>query len=153
MASGSTSLSVRFAPEADAHARHIPAGSKLGYPRRSLTVGEAGGLVGSALEPSMRKYDPLERYLRKQKSEQVELTFRDIETIIRGMLPRSAGLPGWWTAPPPGSDAHGQAWLRAGFEAALMPGVEKVRFRRLGCKTVPQTTCRLDAQASASTPP
>lgn len=81
----------------------------------------------------MAKYDPLRNYLRKQRSDEIELSFAEIERKIGYMLPRSAGQPQWWTgaAEPAVAAVQHRAWGEAGFEACLIPGAERVRFRRI----------------------
>ena len=44
----------------------------------------------------MAKYEPLVRYLRRQKKAEVELSFRDIERIVGGLLPKASANLGWW---------------------------------------------------------
>lgn len=51
----------------------------------------------------MGKYDPLRDYLRKQKTDELDLSFVEMERKIGYMLPKSASLPQWWPradAPP-----------------------------------------------------
>ena len=63
----------------------------------------------------MAKYEPLRRYLARQKTARVELTFTDIERMIGAFLPKAAARPTWWdemeaaapTAPPPKAAARG----------------------------------------------
>lgn len=45
----------------------------------------------------MAKYEPLVRYLRRQKTSEVELSFRDIERIV-GFLPKASTDLQWWRA-------------------------------------------------------
>ena len=44
----------------------------------------------------MGKYDPLRDYLRKQKADDLELSFVEMERKIGYMLPKSANVPSWW---------------------------------------------------------
>lgn len=80
----------------------------------------------------MSKYDPLTRYLRRQSADTVDLTFRDLEILLKAMLPRGAEHPGWWAneACPKTRYEQRLSWLKAGFEATLIEGKERVRFRR-----------------------
>lgn len=80
----------------------------------------------------MSKYDPLARHLRRQTSDTVEMTFRDLELVLRAMLPRSAERPQWWANEKSETSRHVQsrAWLSAGFDAFLLKGQERVRFVR-----------------------
>ncbi|HEY0628417.1 MAG TPA: hypothetical protein VGD23_03725 [Sphingomicrobium sp.] len=80
----------------------------------------------------MAKYDRLGTYLRRKGMAELELSFADIERIIGNMLPKSAALPQWWANEEcPGSrHVQVQAWRNSGYDAFLMAGFEKVRFRR-----------------------
>jgi hypothetical protein len=49
----------------------------------------------------MAKYDPLRDYLRKQKLDEFELTFAEMERKIGYMLPRARGVPSGGPTPPP----------------------------------------------------
>jgi hypothetical protein len=81
----------------------------------------------------MAKYDPLREYLRKQKLDEFELTFAEMERKIGYMLPKSAGSAQWWANTADSDTTHVQrrAWGDAGFEAFLIVGADRVRFRRL----------------------
>ena len=46
----------------------------------------------------MAKYAPLTTYLRRQKLAEVHLSFRDIERIVGGILPKAANDARWWLA-------------------------------------------------------
>jgi len=80
----------------------------------------------------MGKYDPLRDYLRRQRADELELTFVDIELRLRAMLPKSAARPQWWIGDGcPSSGIQCEAWKAAGFEALLIEGKDRVRFRRV----------------------
>lgn len=80
----------------------------------------------------MAKYEPLVRYLRRQKKAEVELSFRDIERIVGGLLPKAAADPGWWrvehtsSAPP-----QQRAFAEAGYAPEPELKAERVRFVRI----------------------
>jgi len=80
----------------------------------------------------MAKYDPLGGYLRRQRSTEFELTFAEIERLIGAMLPHSAERPQWWAnvADPDTTHVQRKAWGDAGYEAFLVVGKDRVRFRR-----------------------
>jgi hypothetical protein len=80
----------------------------------------------------MPKYDPLKRFLRRQKADQVLLSFREIEGALGDILPKSAERPQWWAneADPIGRHVQCRAWLDVGFEAHLLKGADSVRFQR-----------------------
>ena len=80
----------------------------------------------------MGKYDPLRDYLRRQRADELELTFVDIELRLRAMLPKSAARQQWWVGDGcPSSGIQCEAWKAAGFEALLIEGKDRVRFRRV----------------------
>jgi len=78
----------------------------------------------------MAKYDPLETYLTRRGSEEIELGFAELERIIGDELPPSASRPQWW-ANETKADRHVQcrSWLSAGYDAFLLPA-SRVLFRR-----------------------
>ena len=80
----------------------------------------------------MSKYDPLARHLQRQTSDTVEMTFWDLELVLRAMLPRSAERPQWWANENSETTRHVQsrAWLSAGYDAFLVKGQERIRFVR-----------------------
>jgi hypothetical protein len=82
----------------------------------------------------MGKYDPLRDYLRRQKSSELELSFVEVERKLGYLLPKSADAPEWWAGPGEPSSrplpVQQQAWRYAGYDAALIPGADRVRFRK-----------------------
>lgn len=56
-----------------------------------------------------------------------------MERKIGYMLPKSAALPQWWANATDPETAHVQrkAWGDAGFDAFLVAGADRVRFRRV----------------------
>lgn len=79
----------------------------------------------------MAKYEPLVRYLRRQKAAEVDLSFRDIERIVGGLLPKASADLKWWdvgdgpTAPP-----QQRAFAAAGYVPKPELRAEHVRFVR-----------------------
>jgi hypothetical protein len=71
----------------------------------------------------MAKYDPLENYLRRRGSAELELAFQEVERIIGSKLPTSASRPQWWgnETDPETSHVQSRSWLDAGYEAFLLP--------------------------------
>ncbi len=43
----------------------------------------------------MSKYDPLSGHLRRQRQDELELSFAEIERILGAMLPKSAARQQW----------------------------------------------------------
>lgn len=80
----------------------------------------------------MAKYDPLYRLLSRQKLPELELSFAEIERTLGAMLPNGAAHAPWWSNVPGSRSANVQcgAWKRAGYEAFLIIGKDRVRFRR-----------------------
>ncbi|HWJ37348.1 MAG TPA: hypothetical protein VNR86_01115 [Sphingomicrobium sp.] len=72
----------------------------------------------------MAKYDPLEAYLHRRGSAEVELAFEEVERIIGTRLPDSASRPQWWAneTNPDSSHVQCRAWRSAGYDAFMLPG-------------------------------
>lgn len=86
----------------------------------------------------MPKYAPLATFLRRQKHAEVDLTFRDIERIVGGILPKAAAVDGWWTAGPAGKIMPQHvAFAEAGFVAEPRIRAETVRFVRVNAAGSP----------------
>ena len=81
----------------------------------------------------MGKYDPLRGYLKRQRGDEFELTFTEIERALLAFLTHSAKRPQWWanTVDPSQSHVQREAWREAGFDAFLVEGKDRVRFRRV----------------------
>jgi hypothetical protein len=62
------------------------------------------------------KYSALADYLRAQKSDEVDMTFAQIERIVGGKLPASHRYRSWWSNNSFNS-VMTKAWLDAGFES------------------------------------
>ena len=79
----------------------------------------------------MGKYDPLRDYLRRQRTDALELTFRQIEGKLGYMLPNIAAQPDWWDCrgEPGPREVQKHALRAAGYDACLVEA-ERVRFRR-----------------------
>ncbi len=78
----------------------------------------------------MGKYDPLTAYLSRHASSEVELTFREIERLVRGILPKAAMSADWWDVDTDPADApQKRAITAAGFRPDVSLKGERVRFR------------------------
>jgi hypothetical protein len=79
----------------------------------------------------MAKYDPLESYLTRHGSDEIELGFAELERIIGDPLPASATRPQWWANEinPAGRHVQRSSWRKAGYDAFLLPH-NRVLFRR-----------------------
>lgn len=81
----------------------------------------------------MGKYEPLGQFLREQRTQEVPLTFREIERITGVKLPPKAQHHRAWWSNNPDNNVMTRVWLAAGFESAQvdMEG-RKLVFRRVG---------------------
>lgn len=79
----------------------------------------------------MSVYDPLRDYLLRQVSHEFELSFYDIETIMGRPLPQSAQRPQWWANQIASGHPQREAWRVAGFDAFLISGSGKVKFKKV----------------------
>ena len=81
----------------------------------------------------MSKYTPLRDYLMRQSHGEFELTFKQLEEIIGDRLPKSSDRPQWWAnvRDPDTSHVQREAWRSAGYDAFLIAGSTKVKFRKL----------------------
>jgi hypothetical protein len=71
-----------------------------------------------AKQPEFHKYLLLEEWFCDQPTtaEQIELTFDQVEAILRTPLPKSATkLTTWWTNVQPKIQSHRTAWLNNGW--------------------------------------
>jgi hypothetical protein len=75
------------------------------------------------------KYDPLRDFLRTKSRGEFTLSFAEIERILGGSLPKSAATPQWWSNVLGSDHPQKRAWQSAGFDAFLVAGSRKVRFR------------------------
>ena len=57
------------------------------------------------------------------------MRFEEIEKVLGFPLPKSAERPQWWANVTGDSHPHSQAWQAAGYDAFLVQGSRKVRFR------------------------
>ena len=86
----------------------------------------------------MGKYEPLGQFLRKQRTHEVPLTFREIEKITGVKLPPKAQHHRAWWSNNPDNNVMTKVWLEAGFESAQvdMEG-RKLVFRRVAKAAAP----------------
>jgi len=79
----------------------------------------------------MSIYDPLRDYLVSQRAREFELSFAQVESIVGGALPQSAHRPQWWANQVASGRPQREAWRAAGFDAFLIAGSRKVKFRKV----------------------
>ena len=71
-----------------------------------------------AKQPEFSKYLPLEEWFRRlpATTEEIELTFDQVEEILSAPLPASATkLETWWTNVQPKIQSHRTSWLHHGW--------------------------------------
>ena len=84
----------------------------------------------------MGKYEPLGQFLRKQRTREVPLTFREIEKITGVKLPPKAQHHRAWWSNNPGNNVMTKVWLEAGYESTQVDmSTGKLVFRRVGHAT------------------
>ena len=99
---------------------------------RTLAVAAVDFTAQLSDSATLAKYDPLRSYLKRQKADALELSFREIENLIGYLLPKSAGRPEWWAnsdEEPSARAVQRQAWLEAGYHARLQ-AQDRVAFNR-----------------------
>ncbi|MFN3930621.1 MAG: hypothetical protein ACK4JY_02625 [Brevundimonas sp.] len=79
----------------------------------------------------MSKYDPLEHFLKSRQTEEVPMTFAEIEKIIGRALPQKAsGHRAWWSNNP-SNNVMTKAWLAAGYQTERVDmASRRLVFRR-----------------------
>jgi hypothetical protein len=78
----------------------------------------------------MGKYSPLMQFLEGCTTEEVPMTFSEIERVIGAELPVSKAYPAWWSNNP-SNNVMTKAWLAAGFRTERVDTAgEKLVFRR-----------------------
>jgi hypothetical protein len=84
------------------------------------------------MQVPMGKYDSLGEYLRKQRRNEIPMTFDRIEKITGTRLPRSATFYRAWWSNNASNSVMTQVWLDAGFQSEQvdMKG-RKLVFRRV----------------------
>jgi hypothetical protein len=60
------------------------------------------------------------------------MSFAEIERVLGAMLPKSADRAQWWAnvSDPKTSHVQREAWRSAGYDAFLIVGRDRVRFRK-----------------------
>jgi hypothetical protein len=93
------------------------------------------------MEVAMGKYEPLGNFLRRQATDEVRVSFEQIERIIGDKLPASAHEHRAWWSNNPNNSVMTKAWIEAGFrsEQVDMDG-RKLVFRRVRGRKLPETS-------------
>lgn len=80
----------------------------------------------------MGKYESLGMFLRRQRAQEVPLTFREIEKIIGAKLPPKAQHYRAWWSNNPSNNVMTKVWLEAGYESVRVDmSARKLVFRRI----------------------
>jgi hypothetical protein len=88
----------------------------------------------------MGKYEPLGQFLRKQRTSEVPMTFREIEKVTGVKLPPKAQHHRAWWSNNPDNNTMTKVWLEAGYESAQVDlEARKLVFRRVAKETEPVT--------------
>jgi hypothetical protein len=83
-------------------------------------------------EMTVGKYEPLGAFLRGQRSEEVPLTFDEIEKITGVKLPPKAQHHRAWWSNNASNNVMTKVWLEAGYESARVDmSARKLVFRRV----------------------
>ena len=93
----------------------------------------------------MAKYDPLRDHLSRQTFDELTMSFTDIRRLV-GELPKSTERPQWWSNVRDAQTPRVQrrAWRDAGYDAFLLRGAHKVRFKRVAASTMAVPATRTD---------
>jgi hypothetical protein len=84
------------------------------------------------MESAVSKYDQLGTFLRSQKTQEIPMTFAEIERVVGASLPRSSRYPAWWSNNP-SNNVMAKIWLDAGFKTEQVDtAARKLVFRRAG---------------------
>ena len=79
----------------------------------------------------MGKYDPLKGFLATRQSQEVPMSFHDIEKLIDAPLPPVAYKHRAWWSNNPSNSVITRAWLDAGYKTERVDmGSRKLVFRR-----------------------
>jgi hypothetical protein len=81
----------------------------------------------------MGKYEPLGAFLRNQRTQEVPLTFSEIEKITGVKLPPKAQHHRAWWSNNSANNVMTKVWLEAGYESTQVDmSARKLVFRRVG---------------------
>lgn len=81
--------------------------------------------------PEESIYDPLRDYLRSQTQSEIVVSFKEIEKLMGRKLPQSAARAQWWANTKSKRHSQREAWRAGGYDAFLIKGSDKVRFRKV----------------------
>ncbi len=80
----------------------------------------------------MGKYEPLGRFLKKQKRARIAMSFAEIERLIGAKLPKSSKSHRAWWSNNPSNNVMTKEWLDAGYETENVElDAEQLVFRKI----------------------
>lgn len=80
----------------------------------------------------MGKYEPLGEFLRSQRTQEVPMTFSEIEKVTGAKLPPKAQHQRAWWSNNPSNNVMTKVWLNAGYESTQVDmNARKLVFRRM----------------------
>lgn len=81
----------------------------------------------------MSKYEPLTHFLSANRTEEIPMSFEEIEKIVGFKLPtKASGIRAWWSNNP-SNNVMTKAWLAAGYVTERVDmGSRRLVFRRSG---------------------
>lgn len=81
----------------------------------------------------MSKYEPLTHFLIANRTEEIPMSFEEIEKIVGFKLPtKASGIRAWWSNNP-SNNVMTKAWLAAGYITERVDmGSRRLVFRRSG---------------------
>ena len=98
----------------------------IGHKERVIKKVGRRRLTNSSLNTRKRNYHSLYDFLKEQNQDEIILSFKDIEKIIKGNLPASARkYNAWWSN---GSHSHSNYWLKAGYNVTKIVVGHYVQF-------------------------
>lgn len=93
----------------------------------------------------MGKYEPLGTFLRSQRTQQVPMTFDEIERVTGVKLPPKAQHHRAWWSNNPSNNVMTKVWLDAGFQSAQVDmASRRLVFQRLSGKPAPESVANAD---------
>lgn len=85
----------------------------------------------------MSKYEPLTQFLAANRTEEIPMTFTDIEKVVGFKLPEKAsGIRAWWSNNP-SNNVMTKAWLAAGYVTERVDMASRRLVFRRGSKASP----------------
>ena len=101
----------------------------------------------------MSKYAPLEQFLRGQQTQQIPMTFAEIERVIGAPLPASARNHRAWWSNNPSNSVITEAWLNAGYRTEQVDMEEgKLTFRRTDKRSAPGSALSTSSRGAEAGP-